>query len=54
MLLQQTKKIFDWTTGWTTDKTGIFDRPYLITNFYVLKLWLTLIKEFGGDILIEN
>ena len=27
---------------------------FLITNFYVLKLWLTLIKKFGGGILIEN
>ena len=27
---------------------------FLITNFYVLKLWLTLIKKFVGGILIEN
>ena len=27
---------------------------FLITNFYVLKLWLALIKTFGGGILIEN
>ena len=27
------------------DKTGIFDRFFLLTNFYVLKLWLTLIKK---------
>ena len=32
----------------------IFDRFFLITNLYVLKLWRTLIKEFGGGILIEN
>ena len=25
-----------------------------LTDFYVLKLWLALIKKFGGDILIEN
>ena len=27
------------------DKTGIFDGFVLIANFYVLKLWLTLIKK---------
>ena len=36
------------------DKTGIFDNFFLITNFYVLKLWLTLIKIFGGGILTED
>ena len=36
------------------DKTGIFDSLFLITNFYVLKLCLTLIKKFGGGMLIEN
>ena len=29
-------------------KTGILDRFFLITNFYVLKLWLTLIKNLVG------
>ena len=24
---------------------------FLITNFYMLKLWLTLMKKFGGGIL---
>ena len=28
----------------------IFDRFNLITNFYVLKLWLTLIKKLWGHI----
>ena len=27
---------------------------FLITNFLMLKLWLTLIKQIGGGILIEN
>ena len=27
------------------DKTSIFDRLFLITNFYVLKWWPTLIKK---------
>ena len=36
------------------DKTDIFDRSFLITNFNVLKLWLTLIKKFGGGRLIET
>ena len=36
------------------DKTDIFDIFFFfITNFYLLKLWLTLIKKFGGGILIE-
>ena len=43
-----------WSQSNENDKTGIFDRFFLITNFYVLKLWLTLIKKFGGGILIEN
>ena len=34
------------------DKTGIFDRFDLISDFYVLRLSLTLIKEIGGSILI--
>ena len=36
------------------DKTSIFDRFFLIANFYVLKLWLTLIKKFGGGALTEK
>ena len=45
-----------WTNGsWSksneNDKTGICDRFFLITNFYMLKLWLTLMKKFGGGIL---
>ena len=43
-----------WSQSNENDKTGIFERCFLITNFYVLKLWLTLIKEFGGGILIEK
>ena len=43
-----------WPKSNENDKTGIFDRFFLITNFYVLKLWLILIKKFGRDILIEN
>ena len=35
-------------------KQALLTRVFLITNFYVLKLWLTLIKKFGGGILIEN
>ena len=30
------------------DKTGIFDRFFLITNFHVIKSWLTLIKKLVG------
>ena len=36
------------------EKTDIFDRLFLITNFYVLKEWPTIIKKIGGGILIEN
>ena len=48
----------NWLDYWSqlneNDKTVIFDRFFFITNFYALKLWLTLITKFGGDILIEN
>ena len=43
-----------WSQSNENDKTGIFDSFFLITNFCVLKLWVTLIKNFGGGILIEN
>ena len=36
------------------DKTGIFDRFFLIANFCVLEWWLTLVKKIGCGILIEN
>ena len=29
-------------------KQGFLTDFFLVTNFYVLKLWPTLIKEFGG------
>ena len=54
-IMQQFKVSYEsWSQSNENDKTGIFDRFFLITNFYVLKLWLTLIKKFGGGILIEN
>ena len=36
-----------WSQSNENDKTGIFDKFFLITNFYLLKLWLTLIRKFG-------
>ena len=36
------------------DKTGIFDRIFLITNLNMLKLWLTLIRKFSEGKMIEN
>ena len=54
-IMQQFKVSYEsWSQSNENDKTGIFDRFFLITNFYVLKLWLTLIKIFGGDILTED
>ena len=43
-----------WSQSNENDKTSSVDRLLLISNFYVLKLWLPLITKFGGGILIEN